>query len=133
MIRPDTDDVRRSTRTHRLTPDHPTPNTSIGHEVVANTLLVVGLFVAFLVAGAVAGTTISIPKMVLALVVALATAIIVPLALVRIGRELGVRIRWLAERTADRDRPPRRADADADDDNHVEVAKTHRRIEPNRP
>lgn len=133
MIRPDTDDDRRLTRTHRLTPGQPRPNTSIGYEVVANTLLVVGLFAAFLVAGAVAGTTTSIPGMILALIVALATAIIVPLALVRTGRELGVRIKWLAERTADRDRPPRRGDADADDNDHTNVARTHRGIEPNRP
>ena len=133
MIRPDTDENRRLTRTHRLTPGQLTPNTSIEHEVLANTLLVMGIFAAFLVAGAFAGMTTSIPAMILTPVVALATAVIIPLALVRIGRKLVVLIRWLAERIGDRDRSQRRTDADMDGDDHAEVARTHRGIEPNRP
>ena len=133
MIRPKTDDDRRLTGTYRLTPGQPTPNASIGHEVVANTLLVVGIFAAFLVAGAFAGPSASIPAMVVTLVVALATAVTVPLALVRIGRELVTLGKWFAAQMDGRDRPQRRTDTDTDGEGHADVARAHRGIEPNQP
>lgn len=133
MIRPDSEFRRRSIRNSRPVSDRSVGSDTFGHELIANALVLLGLFAALVVGATVLGTLggSSTAATILALVVILATAIGVPLALARIGRYLLAAGRQTAAVARDRRRTPRVAPEEADD-GHDDPPAPGGRIESHR-